>query len=880
MKIKKFGRRTAGLMAGLMVVSVLAGCKGSDDKGKTSTGGAVIYDSYKFEETTLRDDMGEEDNISQMKYGNGAVYYMYSKMPDYPQEYYDDLDKINDDASVDAGEGDVSDDTAADSSDTAVKKDKESDTSDAQKKDADDVSDDELLGDIDDLFGDDSGKDNADKGSKDDTGNKDDNGGSDVSGADNSGSDNKDTMTYEEFEKKYADYKIITSFCKYDIESKKTTDLCTFEQDNVSVNDYGINKDGSIVILLNDYNYDEKSDTSTNKYILESYSPDGEKKDSIDITDKLGLKEEEGEYINNFKIVGDGAYLIGAGEGLFKVVTDKGEVKSEIKSEDYIDSIAVTTDGRVIACGYGKDGTYYAEIDVKNAKMGSKIEGLSGEEGTSTSYTLMDGAASFPLLLKDSKSYYTYDFEADKITKILDWMDAGIPGDSVNMVVPLDDGRIFCAYDKFDSKSAATIAGFLVEGDGKDSEKQVIKVMATYSSSDLQQRIIEYNKQSDKYKVEYITFDNDDNPTTKINNEITSGNIPDILDVQSVDYKNYAAKGILEDINTFVKNDDTMNESYFVDGLLDAIREDGKLYFIPDYFSIVSLAGKESELKQFKDGWTMKDVIKYYNSKPEGTSLLTGDSKSGVLNNFVLHDISNYIDWTTGEVKFDGKDFKDALEFCNKFPNDEDVNYDNIDTKNGYKNGKILLNSIYLSSYEELQVNKSLYKNDFMFVGYPCEKGFGTYILPNNALGICSGSKNKEAAWDVLKYLMSPEDNVTNYMSSFPASSSQFEDMVKKNTATEAYTDDNGNKVEPNNTEYTIGSETEEYTVKITPATEDEIQTIRDMIKRANGIYSYNSSAMEMLMDDVTSYFSGKKSLDETVKVIQDKMSKYVNENK
>lgn len=871
---KKTAKLMAGLMAGALMVSTLAGCKGGKDGGeKVSSSGAVIFDNYKFEQFDFTSDIGEMDYIGQMSYLDGALYYSLYKAPDYPEEYDKDLEKLENSAGdmaktyEETDGGDSSDSEGNDSDASADKADKKSEKGKDTAVDTNDISDDDLLGDMDDLFGE---GDDSDKGDKVDKDDKNDN-------ADKpQDSDSSDTMTYEEFEAKYAEYKPSNILIRYDLESKEKTELCRMEGDNINVSGLEIDKEGNIVLLIMDYKYDETTGQSDTKYLIEAYSQSGEQKNSIDITEKAGLNSED-MYVNKFKILDDGSYMLSVGEKSLIIISADGEKKTEITAEDYVDGIAVTSKGEIIISSYGNDSIYYAKVDIANGKIGDKIDGIN-EEGANASYTMFDGMNGVELLLKDNQSLYMYDAESAKKTEILKWMDCGLTGDSIQKVMPLEDGRIFCSYSDVDGN---TVAGYLVESDASKNEgKQVIKVMSSYSDSDIQQKIIEYNKTSDKYKVELVTFENADDSQVAINNEITSGNIPDILDVGSIDYSNYVAKGILEDLTPYIQKDDTMNEAYFVEGLLDSLKLDGKQYFIPGNFSIVTLAGKESDLKKYKDGWTMKELIEYYNSKPEGTSVFAGDSRGQMLYSLVLHDMNAYIDWNSGEVKFDGEEFKDSLEFCMKFPDGEEVDYGKINMRDGYAKGTILLNTLYLSSYEDIQVNKAMFKNDLMFVGYPREKGVGTYISPVSSYGICSGSSNKEGAWEVLKYIMTPSKNDMNGIGAFPASSEEFEKMVKRNTATEPYTDEDGNKVEPNNSTYSYGDENGEYEVKISPAKDDEIQMIRDMIKNANGVYSYSSTTAEMVGEDVTAYFEGKKSLDETVKIIQDKMSKYVNENK
>jgi len=368
--------------------------------------------------------------------------------------------------------------------------------------------------------------------------------------------------------------------------------------------------------------------------------------------------------------------------------------------------------------------------------------------------------------------------------------------------------------------------------------------------------------------------------------EITMGNTPDIINVSNVDIENYIAKGILEDLSPYIQKDEEYNEQYFVDGLLDATKKDGKQYYVMDSFVLITTSGKKSELGKFKKGWTMSDLIEYYNSKPEGTKLSAYNTREEVLYTYVLHDLNQYIDWNTGEVKFDTEEFKNVLEFCKKFPEGNNVDMEMEDaTYQDIKSGKLLLLQNTIGSTEDIQLNKKLFNNDDFYVGFPRAEGIGTYISPNTAYGICSSSENKEKAWDIIKYLLEPEmvrdenGNETDIEADsygIPASAERLEKRLEKEMATKKYTDENGEVVYPRESTYTYG----DVEIKLGPATEDEVRTLDELIKNSSGMFNYNNSITMMLQEDIIEYLDGKKGLDETVKIIQDKMSKYVNENK
>lgn len=854
-------RRIALLLAGVLAIASLAGCKGKDSNDSAELG----FNKYVFEETDLGVEQSEDNYINSFKSFNGNLYFAQYISPEYPPEYYEDLEKLNTDNDMeDMLKSSIEDkDKEAATEDTTENTTDEASVSDDKTSADEEVSDDDLIGNIDDLFGEDATPEPSTDDEPDD----------DTPAPD--AGDNSGTMTYEEFEAKYAEYKSKNIISQYDMESGEVKTLIEFEENNNEyLQTYAVTSEGELLVIKQSSDYDDSTQVLMNKNNLEIYSESGELTNTVDLNAAVGSTGED-MCFGELMLDGNDNIILTGNENELYVLNADGSFKGKIKTDGYVDTFVLNSDGEIIISTYGEKGNVFSKLDVANLKVGDKVEGIIEEEQYS-SYQMYTANDTYGMLLKDSQSLYA--FKNGVKTELLKWMDSSLIGDSINSVVALDDGRFFIAMNSSDSEGIK--AGYLSIGDASsDEEKTTIKIMCSYTDSEVQQRIIEFNKENDKYKVELVSFDNAEDSQVAINNAITSGDIPDIIRTSDIDIKNYAAKGILADLTPLLQADDTINEGYFTEGYLDAIKNDGKIYNLSRNFNIVTMAGKKSELSKYENGWTIKNLIDYYNSKPEGTSLFEYNSRNSVLDTVVIHDIDSYIDWKTGEVKFDTKEFKDALEFCKKFPSEDDMgDYVEVDVHKEIKEGKLLLNQVYISSFDDIQVNKALFDNDIMFVGYPCNEGIGTYIESYDSYGLCESSPNKEGAWEFLKYLITKvneKEQYEIYEKGFPTSADMFEKVVKRYTATEKYTDEYGNEIVPRESVYGYGS----YEVKIKPATEEEVQLVRNLIKQCR-VHQYNYSINEMLTEDIEAYFSGSKSVDETTKIIQDKMSKYVNENK
>ena len=72
----------------------------------------------------------------------------------------------------------------------------------------------------------------------------------------------------------------------------------------------------------------------------------------------------------------------------------------------------------------------------------------------------------------------------------------------------------------------------------------------------------------------------------------------------------------------------------------------------------------------------------------------------------------------------------------------------------------------------------------------------------------------------------------------------------------------------------------EEIEIDKKPVTDEDAARYRALIDNAKGLQYYNNAVDNIIEEEVAAYFSGDKSVDEVCKIIQDRVSTYVNENK
>ena len=257
-------------------------------------------------------------------------------------------------------------------------------------------------------------------------------------------------------------------------------------------------------------------------------------------------------------------------------------------------------------------------------------------------------------------------------------------------------------------------------------------------------------------------------------------------------------------------------------------------------------------------------------------------SNSSILSMFFTGNYDTYIDWTTGKCNFDSQEFIDLLEYANTYPSDDD-----IDWENGYeslptciRNNKIIFADLYSMSMEEVELYSEMFQEDISFIGYPNDQGTGLAATIGTDIGIYAKSANADGAWEFVKTFLTEEyisggKGYMNY-SGFPLRKDALENEIKKNSATEAYTDKFGNEITPLESSWGY----DDIEVEIKPLTEEQVQMLRDVIASVDHMYGYNDEISTIITEESGAYFSGQKTAEEVADIIQNRVSTYVNENR
>ena len=572
---------------------------------------------------------------------------------------------------------------------------------------------------------------------------------------------------------------------------------------------------------------------------------------------------------------------------------------ASVDQQAWISSIGAAKDGKVYATymQYNNDSSVgvIAEIDFEGKKLGKVYKNFPCSNGNCT---ILRGTES-DIICSDESALYEYSFEKEEASKILTWLDCDIEGSKINQVFMDTEGKLYAMIYDWNSGSAELAAMKKVRTEDVVKREKIVIGMI-YSNSNLESKIVEFNKNNDKYRVTMKTYMDENNwseksyedAITNLTNDILSGNSPDILDLNGLDIQNFANKNVLEDLTPFLEKSSVLSKNDFFDSILNAATFNGKLVYIPSRFTLETITAKSS-LVGDKMGWTMEDVMKLKNQYPDA-ELIEYATKNDIMNIMLMLNKDSFIDPETGACHFDGKEFKDLLVFANAFPKEYDYDQERSVTPYLLADNRLLLNMTSIYSFDEVQSVFSYFGDeDVTFIGFPTyDNSNGCLLNPSDQYGMSAQSKNKEAAWTFLEAILtSSTDDERYYYFGFSTLKSEYEKQKAKALEVNYVYDENGEIMKDENGNPIVegygggwtmtGSDGSQWTYEYRPITKEEVDMVETLLAGAKAInISLDNQLSTIISEEAEYYFSGSKSVDEVVNIIQNRVNLYVQENR
>lgn len=602
--------------------------------------------------------------------------------------------------------------------------------------------------------------------------------------------------------------------------------------------------------------------------------------------------EDSYGYISKLIPSDNGLTVLISGDNVSKIETDTNGNLTERKElpngNDILlnaGDIMVKEDGTLLVPHYNDDWTamYLTSYDIKTDVVGE--EHKLPDSFMWNGYNSLSAGVTTDIVYSNASGVFGYSIGDEQPTQLMDYVNSDLNTSGLHQLIMLDETHFIGFY--YDNMSNENMGAIFTKKNPEDiPDKEVIVAAGVYVGYDLKARIIEFNRKSQEYRIvvkeydSYNTMDDFNAGTTQLNNDIISGNMPDILIYDNtLPMTSYISKGLLADVGKLIEKDEELSKVEFMENVFNAFEVNDKLYYVLPSFYVNTFVGKTALLGD-RTGWTMAEFMDYAESLPEETSIIGELTRDNFMYQMMQYAGNDFVDVSSGKCEFDSPEFIAMLEFANTLPAELSEDYYGEDYwmtyESQYRDERTVLMSMYLSSFRELNYNiNGYFGEDITFVGFPTNNGNGAVLrASDNPLALSAKSKNLEGAWEFVRYYLT-EECQKELEWGLPVSKAVFMEKSKEALGRPFYLDENGEKVEYDNYFYINGE-----SIILEPLTQKQVDQVVELIMATDKLSYYDEDIQNIITEEVAAFFEGQKSAAEVAQIIQSRVQIYVDENR
>lgn len=632
--------------------------------------------------------------------------------------------------------------------------------------------------------------------------------------------------------------------------------------------------------------------------------------------------EDGGEYALYYMDTDTSTHVIKTSDG-----TTAQEVLPEVfQDQTYADTIRVLENGNIAVCSYtrGKaeiygaaDGSKAASLelgsgsttdlrtfDYRAGKIAALNKGYDGfyiydvEQATLLQEIKGDDMANLSGLLKlgdqndcyylDETGLYHMNNSGTAIETLIEGSTASM-GDQSMSVVGFGIGaneEYLVAYNQADGHVA--LARYAYDADAPVVADQQLTIYGLSDNKTIRQAVSRFQADHPDVQVNFRTGSVGEGATSKadqirvLNTELLSGNGADLLILDGMPVDSYMEKGVLENMTEFYT--ELSANTPLLQNVMESMKQDGKLYHLPARLEILSLYGSGEQVQAMENLNSLQTFL-----SSGGTDLLLPTSYEQYLRLLMTINYKTLF-VKDGQQGIQEEEVRSLLETTKTLSDAMGVNSaSTIEYFQNILNSNESEESIRETMGDEVVDNLSTgndldarEKNQAVFVEaggssdllLPCAVvqelgvqpvGVNGLYLPKGMIGVNSGSKNKELAYEFLKLLFSEDIQSLDLGDGFPVNEAAMETWCSKEINPEeaisiAADDANGNvfgAVEPSG---------------------EQIRSFAEIGKAADTPVQIDDAIGEMIVNEGVAYYKEEKSLEDAVKEIVNKVGTYLAE--
>ncbi len=673
--------------------------------------------------------------------------------------------------------------------------------------------------------------------------------------------------------------------CRYSLADRELTQISIqwpIEEQNREICSFAFNPDYSVWLIVNAYSADY---SQLNRYLCR-FDSEGRNLAALDITQEMG----RGSSVGDMAVDGQGRIYVFTsehaeeGEAGVWLYTGDGDYQERL-------CFGVSETVRLIGTIEGDDGRFYACISKGESPdcctmLEVDFEGKRLTE-VDTEFPNVNGLCKgkqYDLLLYDDRFVCGYDFPAEGSgsgqmpEELFAWTDSDINGYFVEDLRTLGEDRYYATVENWINKDRSIVVLRRTKASDVVPRKNMV-LAAVDGGGDLAALAIKFNRSQGQYHIDVADYDS----LTDLYNAILTKEAVDIINLSGVDVESLSRQGIFEDLMPYLERAQDLAPSDFVEGLLDTYTVNDLLAGIPERFRLETLGGDRG-LLEGEPGLTLERLFAIAERNPE--ALPVGEvTKEEVMRYLMMFNQDAFIDWETGECRFDSAQFREVLEFANRFPDTLETvpGEDSLPRKT--HDGRVLFAIYNMGSLGAFQYFEGLFGETAAFVGFPTGDGKGgTLLYPRNAFGITAMSQCKEGAWEFIESILEPGQTermepeqvyreYSYYDDAFPSLKRSLDIIAEYAIEDDRIWAEEGHSF--GGRIYDDG-----WFMEFHAVTREEIDAVLALVKDAKPFRSAEGDEIiKIIGEEAPAFYSGQKSLEDVAEVIQSRVRIYVNEN-
>jgi len=541
-------------------------------------------------------------------------------------------------------------------------------------------------------------------------------------------------------------------------------------------------------------------------------------------------------------------------------------------------------------------GSRFYELDLKNAKTGaadaSEYEWLNADDINNAKF--IDGGIYYSTAL----GLYKIEMAKKTTEMVLDYGRCGLNRtllSSLELTECKDGAYVLCGQKNYGSGYEADrhAAEFYIVELSKAAKnphagKTILELFAPYGEVDenINEAILKFNETNGSYFIEVTnkyTANHDIEDLSKVDSEdeyeditlgrsakmsnqlamdIMNGEGPDIL-MNTSPYGQLNDDSYLVDLSPYFKDLD--KEKYFVN-LLESAKKDGKLFQMPICYTVEGIFTDKKYAGDSGIGFTTEEYGRFVSSVLNGKDLIA----SGQAHYFaMLFSCMSDKFIKEGKADFSGTDFKVLADYVKDNVREKAPSWSSEESLE--KNNAASFTSCYAMSGYFYTLSEI--KGDITLLGLPSSDGRGPMFEAYTSVGVSAQASDKDACIEFIKIILSDEIQEDLAMQEHFVLN---RDALRKGgkAAVEFYNGPAGDMM------FGYDSSTGEPLANRIKFSEKNIETLESIILSCSGMHTEDQAVNLILIEEMPAYFTGQKSLDDVIKIVQDRVQKVLDERK